>query len=182
LAATQHGQGTQFIRSGGALRHDIALPGAMLSFLLSEHEKGVVKMSWLILLSPFFASISAIAAAIAAIASVSSILQTKKDAREQRAADSIKKYTELALQYPALSTEKGKTGEQRHEWFVSFMLLMVQDILGAHGRDEIWRNFAKRQIGFFKADLEPWLDEDLEEYGNGVIALVREVVPNKKKS
>ena len=130
-------------------------------------------MSWLTLLAT-------LSAAIAAIASLVSILRNEKIAREQRAADSVKRYTELALQYPELSTDKNKRAEQRHEWFVSFMLIMLQDILQAYRHNEVWKKFAKRQIALFEEDLKQWTDNDLEDYGNGVRDLVKEVKSAKK--
>jgi hypothetical protein len=99
-------------------------------------------------ISEWTSVISTVAAAVAAIFSAISVLVHRRTIREQRAADSFKKYHELALQNPKLSTLKE---EELHDWFVSFVLMMVQDILQAYKNDPRWNLQMERQVSFFSS-------------------------------
>jgi|SRR6185437_4128077 len=130
-------------------------------------------IEWANLAATFFAAIAAVFSAIA-------IFFTRKTAAEQRASDSIKRYLELALQYPKLSTLKESDLE---DWFVSFLLTAVQDVLTAYKGDKDRRVSMKNQLGLYRNSLIIWDDEDkkhhtnyIRGFGSEVEALVREVI------
>ncbi|MGH6684367.1 MAG: hypothetical protein ACRECA_10720 [Pseudolabrys sp.] len=128
-------------------------------------------------------AISAVSAAIAAIFSAITVFAHKRAANEQRAADAVKKYIEIALQHPSIS---GLKKEDKYDWFVSFMLLMVRDVLAAHKGDKSWEIFVRNQIGFFRDDLRLWKKDDeknktnyLKQYGADVERIVDEAIATK---
>ena len=99
--------------------------------------------------------------------------------------NSVRKYIELALQYPKLSTDTKKKEDQLHEWFAMFVLLMLQELLLAYRqkatllnsrrRDLQWEQFAERQIKLFREDIE-LLQDELDDYGPDVSALVKRIL------
>jgi hypothetical protein len=116
---------------------------------------------------------SAIAAAIAAIYSAKSARLLEESAYQQRAADSFKKYHELALAYEKLSS--GEPGHPK-DWFVSFALLTAQDILRAYKNDEHWQRLVKRHMSYWMPHIkERWTDEELVGFGPDVFALIEEL-------
>jgi hypothetical protein len=100
-------------------------------------------------------------------------------AREQRAAESINKYLELCIANPKLSTEGGKkTQKQLSEWYVSFVLIMVQEVIRAHPKDSRWRDLMREQLIFNEETLRRLKDEkyDFGLFDPEVEGLVNEVV------
>jgi hypothetical protein len=100
----------------------------------------------------------------------------------------VKIYIELALKYPELSTDEKKRDEQVHEWFATFMLIMLQEVLGAYAARPIWsrarsrkghwEKFAERQIDLFREDLR-LLEGELDDYGPEVSRLTRRLLQTK---
>lgn len=124
---------------------------------------------WTSILSTSFAAIAAGAAAWA-------IWMNRKIAQEQRAADAVKRFTELALQYPGLSTDEDKRDEQRTDWFIQFVLLIMDDILKAHKREREWERFAESQLELFGPELANWSMDDIHGIGPDARRIVAKFV------
>jgi hypothetical protein len=110
----------------------------------------------------------------------------QKLAREQRANDSMKKYLELSIAYPKLSSE---TVDDQYDWFFSFLLLTAQDMLEAHKGDKGCELAIKNQLRLHRETLVAWRDDDkknntdfLGSYGEDVRAFVHEVLLEKVKA
>lgn len=98
-------------------------------------------------------------AAVAATLSAMSIFRVQQLAREQRANDSVKKYLELSIRHPTLSSE---SDEDRHDWFFSFLLLTIHDVLRAYKGDKSWELMIENQLRLHRETLVAWKDYDEE--------------------
>jgi hypothetical protein len=130
-------------------------------------------------ISEWTSIVSTTAAAVAAAFSAISIAINRRTSREQRASDSFKKYHELALQHPTLSTLKK---EELHDWFVSFVLMMVFDVLKAHKGNRLWEQQMERQLSFWVDELRGWTKEEILSFGPDVANLVDKVTTKSVRS
>lgn len=134
--------------------------------------------------------LSALAAAVAAVCAVVAIRETRKANERQRAADAVRRYLELAIQFPKLSTEGTTAADreaQQYAWFVSFTLVMAKEILHAYPNDARWRRLISDQLSYNHRELRRWRNEEanyFEAFGDDVRQLVDEVLaaPAKKKA
>lgn len=134
-------------------------------------------------ISAIATAVAAIAAAIAAYLSFSSLSETRRIAAEQRANDYTKRYLELTIEFPDLSTEGSvkQKQEQRYSWFVSFVLMMVREVLSAYPGDIKRRNMMLQQLSYIdSAELKAWTEDDqLSVFGSDVERLVDEALGRK---
>ena len=140
--------------------------------------------------SAFVAAIAAGGAAYTAYVTHKTLkaqVSAEKDRRaiekEEQAAATVKRYLELCIAYPKLSTAGGKQTEQQlYEWFVSFILIMVQDVLLAHPNDQQWRKLMRDQLTFNANELRAWKKDkyDFSLFGSNVAGLVDEVLKESK--
>jgi hypothetical protein len=123
---------------------------------------------------------STLFAAVAALFSAIGIYISRQTVARQVASDSVKKYFELSLEYPELSTLKKSDMD---DWFVSFLLIAAQDVLLAYKTDPHRKNLMKYQLGLYRPILIEWEKYDrkhktnhLKEFGAEVEDLVRQVI------
>jgi hypothetical protein len=131
----------------------------------------------------WFSAISAVSAAVAAIFSAITVLAHRRWAVEQRAAESVKKYLELAIQNPGLS---GSKKDDQYDWFVSLMFKTIRDVINAHKSDKSWQTFIENQLIWFQDDLVAWKKYDeknkttfLKHFGPDVERVVEEFLAKK---
>jgi hypothetical protein len=126
---------------------------------------------------------AAIAAAVSAIFSYLTIRDMRAATAAQRAGEYIRTYLTLAIQHPQLSTEGSakEKEQQRYEWFVSYVLMMVREVLGAYRGNDGWRRLMRDQVFFNREELERWPSSDIEKFGPEVADFVHSVLKEKKK-
>jgi hypothetical protein len=131
---------------------------------------------------------AAICAVVAAALSLRAIRATQNIAVEQRADDSVKKYLELSLQHPEVSTLKC-SDEDKEDWLVTFMLLMAKNVMQAHPLDKNWRQWVTGQLSLYRESLDAWKADDKEHgtnylngFGPDVEKLVDEVIRKEKRA
>jgi hypothetical protein len=143
----------------------------------------IASVSWTLIISTFLAAISAIAAAITASFSYLSIKSSRAIAVEQRAAESIKQYLELAMQHPKLSS---LTKADQYDWFVIFLLMTAHDVLEAKKENKSWKTFVEIQLDWFKNEIATWKKDDAEHktnylglFGPAVVNAVNQALSKK---
>jgi hypothetical protein len=137
-------------------------------------------------------AISAVASALAALSAVAAAFIALFTARETRmlaaqanANTLIKRYLELTIEHPELSTEGSQKDreEQRYSWFVSFILLTVREVLKAYPNDAGWRKLMSDQLSYVdKEELKAWSKDQLVAFGADVHGLVNETLSRKVRS
>jgi hypothetical protein len=134
--------------------------------------------------SALAATASALFAAIAAYLSFRAAQIARVIAVEGRANDFVKKYLELAVQLPELSTEgsKEEQEQQRYEWFVNFTLMMAREVLNAYPEDPNWRRMMFEQLRFNRKELQTWKKDDFVALGTKVVRLVEDVLAEKTEA
>ena len=73
---------------------------------------------------------------------------------------------------------------QKYEWFVSFTLLMVQDVLAAHRGKEGWEKLMEEQLGFHHDLLSEWKQAEpgyFKNFGADIQRMVDKVVMARKQ-
>jgi hypothetical protein len=128
--------------------------------------------------------ISAAAAAVAAYFAFRTITESRRRDAEQQAFEYIRKYLEIAIEHPDLSTEGGKKkAEQKYEWYVSFILLTAKSVLQAFPDNAVWRKLMREQLIFNRDALSEWKHKDKYDfglYGTEVAELVDEALENRQ--
>jgi hypothetical protein len=130
-------------------------------------------------LAEFIALGSVVVALCALGVSILAIKSARDVSKAERAAEAIRQYLDLALKYPRFSTDQK---DEDYQWFISYVLLMAQEVLGAYPNNPRWRELMKKQLGYHHKYLSDWDSEDrsfFDLFGPTVAALVREIVTSK---
>ena len=123
---------------------------------------------------------SAVISAVALGVSVFAVRSARRVAAQDRAADSIRGYLDLSLKYPRFSTDEK---DEAYGWYISYLLLMAQEVLAAYPDSARWRTLMKLQLSYHREFLVDWYAEDKEFFGlfgADAAGLVHEVVKSKE--
>lgn len=107
---------------------------------------------------------------------------------EQQAAESVRRYLELSLQYPKLSST---SVNDLHDTFASVVLLMAKDVMEAYPRDKNWEQLMYSQLEFFGDTFAKWVEyydkyepekdgRYFKEFGKDVERLVNKALAEQK--